>query len=452
MRVYMLGAGALGSTIGAVLREGGCYVTLVTRNHAHVDAINAVGLRVRTGEGDAATERVVSVPASTTCAGLGPFDVVVVLVKSQATEDAVADAASLVGDDAIFLSLQNGLGNEETIASVVGRDRVVNGMTNVGGRLIGPGHVSSGVAGKQTVIGELDGTVTSRVQAIADAFTRAGLDTVVSDDIAAGTWDKLLTNVATGALSAITRLPYGLLYAVPELEACALEAVTEAMAVARAAGVSLAVADPRVVWIRAAEGLPPDFKASMLQSVESARTTEVDYINGAVVRWGRRVGVPTPVNATLVAAVKGIERSLTDPQPAPDTAPGATVATLEHVAVRVRDIGWHIAFFRDVLGMTVTEVDGDPGSPRQVWTVGGLQLMADPGFAEPEGRLAHLGILCSDVDAASAAAIERGAVQLAQGRGWLRTPDGLGLELLAGVPSASCTCAPTRPARDRPTP
>lgn len=102
MRVYMLGAGALGSTIGAVLREGGCYVTLVTRNHAHVDAINAVGLRVRTGEGDAATERVVSVPASTTCAGLGPFDVVVVLVKSQATEDAVADAASLVGDDAIF--------------------------------------------------------------------------------------------------------------------------------------------------------------------------------------------------------------------------------------------------------------------------------------------------------------------------------------------------------------
>ena len=216
----------------------------------------------------------------------------------------------------MFLSLQNGLGDEETLAQVLGRSVVINGTTTVGGRLIGPGQVSVGVAGKRTVIGELDGTFTPRVQDIAGAFSAAGLHTSVSTDIAGLKWDKLLTNVATGALGALTRLTYAEMYAVPEIEACALAAVREAMSVARGAGVSLVVEDPGLVWRRAAEGLPGDFKTSMLQSVEAAGATEIDYINGAVVRWGQRVSVPTPVNSTLVAAVKGLERSLARPNPA----------------------------------------------------------------------------------------------------------------------------------------
>lgn len=123
-------------------------------------------------------------------------------------------------------------------------------------------------------------------------------------------WDKLLVNVATGALSAITGLPYGGLYAVPEVQACALAAVAEAMAVARAKGVVLSMSDPQQPWELAHAGLGPDFKASMLQSLEKGSRTEIDYINGAVVREGQRLGVPTPVNQALVAAIKGIEHKL----------------------------------------------------------------------------------------------------------------------------------------------
>jgi 2-dehydropantoate 2-reductase len=111
-------------------------------------------------------------------------------------------------------------------------------------------------------------------------------------------------------LSGITRLPYGPLYAIPEIEACAVAAVAEAMAVARAAGVRLSIREPRDAWVMAGEGLPAEFRTSMLQSLDKGSVTEIDFINGAVVRWGEKHGVPTPVNATLVACIKGIEASL----------------------------------------------------------------------------------------------------------------------------------------------
>ena len=123
-------------------------------------------------------------------------------------------------------------------------------------------------------------------------------------------WDKLLVNVATGALSGITGLAYGPLYRVPEVEACAVAAVTEAMAVAKASGIRLSMTDPREPWVKAGDGLPADFKASMLQSLEKGSVTEIDFVNGSVVRWGARCGVPTPVNQTLVAAMKGIENHM----------------------------------------------------------------------------------------------------------------------------------------------
>jgi catechol 2,3-dioxygenase-like lactoylglutathione lyase family enzyme len=103
---------------------------------------------------------------------------------------------------------------------------------------------------------------------------------------------------------------------------------------------------------------------------------------------------------------------------------------VEHVAVRVKDIQWHIRFFREVLGMTVREVDGTADAPKQIWTVGGMQLMSDPGFKGPEGRFAHLGIMCEDLEAALQAAKAWGVKQLPQGRNWLALPDGLEVELI----------------------
>ena len=306
MKICFLGAGALGSALGGVLTEAGNEVWLVDRSQAHVDAINARGLRLREDGAD----RTVPAKARTTTDDIGPADLVVVLVKSFHTREAIAGALALVGPDTVVMSLQNGLGHEEILADVVGRAKVLAGKTYVGGVLLAPGNAIAGVRGKLTSIGELDGRITERAQRIADAFTRAGLETTVSDNIMGTMWDKLLVNVATGALSAITRLPYGRLYAVPEIEACAIAAVAEAMAVAAANGIRLATAAPRDAWTLAAEGMPPEFKTSMLQSLEKGSVTEVDYINGSVVRWGARCGVPTPVNSALVACVKGIERAM----------------------------------------------------------------------------------------------------------------------------------------------
>jgi 2-dehydropantoate 2-reductase len=208
------------------------------------------------------------------------------------------------------MSLQNGLGHEDELIAVVGRERVMAGKTYVGGVLLAPGRVRIGVKDKETLIGELDGTLSFRAQAVAQAFETAGLRCIVSDNILGTMWDKLLVNVATGALAGITGLTYGELYAVPEIEQTALAAVAEAIAVAQAQGVNLSMTDPRQPWLKASAGLPPQFKTSMLQSLEKGSVTEVDFINGAVVRQGEKLNLPTPVNRTLVACIKGIERRL----------------------------------------------------------------------------------------------------------------------------------------------
>ena len=306
MKIGIIGAGALGSAIGGTLAAAGETVTLVSRNTAHVSAINASGLVMRSVGADLS----VKVKATTPADAKEPVDLAIVLVKSFHTAEAVRAASGIIGPETTVLSLQNGLGHEEVLADVVGAEKVVAGKTYVGGVALAPGDVLAVVDGRDTIIGELDGQVSPRIVAIAATFRTAGLATIVSKNIRGAMWDKLLVNVATGALAGITTLTYGDLYAVPEIETTAMAAVAEAIAVARAAGVQIEPTDPRVPWRKAASGLPPEFKTSMLQSLEKGSITEIDFINGAVVREGARRGVPTPVNATLVACIKGIERAL----------------------------------------------------------------------------------------------------------------------------------------------
>lgn len=306
MKICILGAGALGCAIGGVLSEAGNEVWLINRNAAQVEAMNSRGLVLR----DAGTDRTVAVRAATTAQSAGVVELVVVLVKSFDTRQAMEAAQSLIGPATVVLSLQNGLGHEDILAEIVGRERVLAGKTYAGGTQIGLGHVLVGTRGKDTHIGELDGTVSERVHRIAQVFNAAGLDTTVSDNIMGTIWDKLLINVATGALTGITRLTYGEMYQQPDLEACGVVAVAEAMAVAEASGIRLSITDPRDAWLKAGAGLPYEFKTSMLQSLEKGSVTEVDFVNGAVVRWGAKCGVPTPVNQTLVACLKGVERGL----------------------------------------------------------------------------------------------------------------------------------------------
>ena len=308
MKIGILGAGALGCAIGGVLTEAGHEVWLINRNSNQVEAMRSRGLILRT----AGIDRTIKVHAVTTAASVagGAVDLLIVLVKSFHTAAAMQAATSLLGPHTSVLSLQNGLGHEDVLASIVGRHRLLAGKTYVGGTQLGPGHVLAGTVRKLTVLGEPEGGLSERALRIAEVFNAAGLDTTASPCISTTLWDKLLVNAATGALSGITRLPYGLLYQMPELQACGVAAVAEGMAVARASGIELSIAEPVDAWRMAGAGLPFEFKPSMLQSLEKGSVTEIDYINGAVVRQGARVGVPTPVNQTLVACIKGIERGL----------------------------------------------------------------------------------------------------------------------------------------------
>lgn len=304
--MVVIGAGSLGSAIGGTLALDGHDVTLVTRNAAHVAAVSTDGLRLDDGN----TVRTAPVGAVTGYDDLGSADLAIVLVKSFDTEGAMRAALPVIGADTTVLTLQNGVGCEETCAEIVGAERVTAGRTFVGGRIIEPGRVEYGIDGRLTTIGELDGARTPRIEAIADVFTRAGMETLISDDIAVLMWEKLFVNVATGAWSALTGLPYGELSVHPDVEAMAIATVAEAIEVARALGIAVATTDPEVPWRRAWEGLPYGFRASMLQSVDKGSRTEVDVMHGAVCRGGRDAGVPTPINDTLWAAVRGLERRL----------------------------------------------------------------------------------------------------------------------------------------------
>ena len=309
MKVCVLGAGALGSAIGGTLAMHGVDVCLINRNQAHIDAIRKNGLTLYPGS---ALNKpfTIRVQAQTDCLGIGEADLILVLVKSSATASAIEHALPLIGKNTAILSLQNGLGNEETILTKVTPHHLLGGRTYIGGMLLKPGHVVATTLHKLTRIGELNGSHSPRLETIKQLFENAGMPTEISDNIVGEMWDKLLVNVATGAISGLTRLTYGDMYAMPEIEALACAAVEEGIAVAQANGVRLSSTTARDIWLKASAGLPPEFKTSMLQSLEKGNITEIDFINGAVVRHGHKKSIPTPVNQALVACIKGLEKSI----------------------------------------------------------------------------------------------------------------------------------------------
>lgn len=302
MKVCILGAGSLGSTIGGALAQAGNEVHFVGRQ-AHMDAINQQGLVMVTPTG----EEIAHPVGHTVSDGIGPCDLVIVLCKAFDTAQTMEENKEVVGPSTVVMSLQNGMGAEDVLCDVVGADHIIGGKTYIGGMLLEPGRVQATIPGKDTFIGELNGEVTDRVKAIGVAFEEAGMHCVVSDNIMGVIWDKLLVNVATGAVCGITHLPYGDMYKDEKLVVTACAAVQEGIDVAHAAGVRLAYDNPMDTLELARAGLPCDFKPSILQSLEKHRPTEVGVINGAVVAQGRKYGIPTPVNETLTACVGGIE-------------------------------------------------------------------------------------------------------------------------------------------------
>lgn len=302
MRITVIGAGAMGGIYGGRLALAGHTVAFIDSRAEHVETIRRDGLALE-GIGG---ERVLRVAAHTGPDGMLPADLVIVFTDANGTADAAQSAARLLAPDGIALTLQNGIGNVEALTAVLGADRVLAGVSMNSGMSPGPGRVRHTNAGS-TSIGELDGTPTARVKALADAFTAAGLETRVVGDPLAMIWSKFVLNCGVNAISAITGLRLGEVARTPEVDALQDHMIDEILAVVAAKGVRLDDPDPRGS-IKKICRLRYN-KPSMFQHLEAGRRTEIDAINGALVREARALGIPVPYNEAVVAIVKGQERS-----------------------------------------------------------------------------------------------------------------------------------------------
>jgi len=303
MRVCIVGCGAVGSIFAANLAQlDDVEIWAYDLAQEHVDAINANGLRL-SGAGEVVGKlRATSVPGELPACDFG-----IVATKAMHTEAAIAATAHAFADGAVC-SVQNGIGNEETLAGHV--SRVIRGTTFPAGRIVEPGHVQWDVKG-DTTIGPFEPSPASfdEVERLAEACTRAGLSTEAVADARGPQWRKLIFNAATNPVGALTGLTHGRVCEDPALRRLVSGLVDEGKEVAAAQQIVLD-ADPEELIDHAAKPeVAYDHKASMLQDVEARRETEIDYLNGGIVRFGREHGVPTPLNEAILALVKGLEKS-----------------------------------------------------------------------------------------------------------------------------------------------
>ncbi len=306
MRIAIVGAGGVGGYFGVRLAKAGLDVAFVARG-AHLAAMRARGLTLRsTVLGDLT----VPVAATDDPATIGPVDLVLFCVKSNDTDTAAPQVEPLIGDETAIVSLQNGVDNEAKIAAALGRrgvGRVLGGVAYVAAGLGRPGEVVHTGEGRLAV-GELGGGVSERVRRIGALFTGAGIPCQVSSNITWVLWRKLLWNSAFNALTTIGRVTVRQLLEVPEAVATARAAMTEVATVARARGIDLgATAIPDAVDFSWNLG---DIKTSMLLDLEAGKPLEREALNGVVVRYGREVGVPTPVEETLFASLTLLDPAL----------------------------------------------------------------------------------------------------------------------------------------------
>ncbi|HET6695305.1 MAG TPA: 2-dehydropantoate 2-reductase [Gaiellaceae bacterium] len=303
MKVCVVGCGAVGSLFAAGLAQlDDVEVWAYDLDEAHVRAVNEDGLRI-SGAGELEARLTATADASE----LPPCDFGILATKSMHTGAAMAAVAPALAGGATC-SVQNGVGNEEAIAEHV--ERVIRGTTFPAGRILEPGHVQWDVKG-DTTMGPFEPSPASmdEVERLADACTRGGLPTQAVADARGPQWRKVIFNAATNPVGALTGLTHGQVCEDEALRRLVSGLVDEGKAVAAAQGIELD-ADPEELIDHAAK---PEVaywhKASMLQDAEARRTTEIDYLNGGIVRFGRGHGVPTPLNEAVTALIKGMERA-----------------------------------------------------------------------------------------------------------------------------------------------
>nr|MDO8081451.1 2-dehydropantoate 2-reductase [Candidatus Freyarchaeota archaeon] len=303
MKVAIMGSGSMGSLFGGFLAESEVDVTLIDRKPI-VDAIKRYGLQITGISGD----HHIRVKTTHKPSEVGVVDLVLIIVKAYDTEQAVIDADPLIGKNTWVMFLQNGLGNEEIAARIIGKERVIRGVTTNGAILEKPGKIIHTGAG-ETIIGRCYEVNTPEVDNIARMFSESGLPTSVTENISGVVWGKALVNAGINPLGALTGLKNGELLEIPEIVVSMKELVLEGMKVAEKLGINL-LFDPVEKTFEVARETAQN-KNSMLQDIERGKRTEIDFINGAISRYGKKHSVPTPMNELITALVKGLEKRMT---------------------------------------------------------------------------------------------------------------------------------------------
>jgi 2-dehydropantoate 2-reductase len=301
MRTVIVGAGAMGSLFGGVLSLSGEEVWLVDIWKEHIDTIRSKGLVIE----EKGKTQTISVNATSDIASIGKADLILYFVKTYHTEKAVSDSLVLEKEDTVFLTLQNGLKNEETICKQVDRKKVILGVTGQGATLLGPGHIRHAGWGK-TYVGELDGRSTERSDRISQMFLKAGIETEASSRIHDLVWEKLFINVGINALAALLGLKNGQLLDYPETMRLMEALVSEAVEVAHRKGIRIEV-NP-IDRVRGVIEATRENRCSMGQDLDYKRRTEIDAINGAVVREADHLGISVPYNRMITDLIKVIEK------------------------------------------------------------------------------------------------------------------------------------------------
>lgn len=303
-RVAVVGPGGVGGYFGARIAQAGHEVVFIARGE-HLKAIREQGLRVESPLGDV---HIFPAQATDDSSEVGPVDLVLVATKAWQLPEAAQAMPPLVGPHTLVLPLLNGVEAPDILARVLGPEPVLGGLCHISAHKAGPGHIQHVSIQPRITFGELDGHITPRVQRLHQVLSGCpGMEVVLSEDIRAAMWAKLTFIAAFGGVGAVTRAPAGVIRRLPETRQLLEQAVQEIVAVAQGLGITLPedTADQTMAFI---DRLDPHVMASMQRDIIEGRPSELDAQVGAVVRFGRKAGVGTPVHEFLYASLLPQER------------------------------------------------------------------------------------------------------------------------------------------------
>lgn len=299
MKIAIIGSGGVGGYFGARLAQAGNEVHFVARG-AHLEALKKNGLKLLSALGDLHLPKV---ECTDDTASIGPVDIAMVAVKLWSTDEAARAAKPLIGKDTAVVSFQNGVIAVDTLIPVLGREHVMGGVSNIAALIEAPGVIRHNGNMANLFFAELDGKRSARAEALLAACRKANIQADIPDDIHTAIWEKFVRLVTMSAMTALTRVPVGPIREDPDTRALMQQVMEEVIAIGRKHGAKFP-ADIASDQFKKIDGYPPAMVASMCGDLRRGNRLELPWLSGTVARLGKELGIPTPANQFVYAALK----------------------------------------------------------------------------------------------------------------------------------------------------